>query len=492
MIPASCLLMVAGIVEATPVYGVRIDHADVAGEELERTGAAVGLVSFSEKEGEVLGKDDFSTIPPFSGMRVCNVDIRGGTPQITYEGSPGFSRKRDTFVEIPLFYMRRTLNGSVEEREITSEPKEGFEPAPMFVERGKVLPKVYIGVYETSVVDGKAASVSGKDPEVERTLAGFRALYHQKGPGFSAMDVRTVMSLQHLYLIRFEDKNSQKRIGGGWTGFHQPYGKESIPLNAGVSDRLVANPSGYFRTHYFVGQRMGVVRKDIKGHPMVDRVTLLGIEANKPETGKVTLVFDKAVSLDPEKTLFGGAPQLTGWSDGLTHDTGRTRFQNGAPGLCSVRLFYIENLWGNVWHQLDGMVIRGAEGAVSSDSRRYNDSGAGYAPLGQPFLLQPDLGIPGDEFGFIASLGVDPVFPWFAAPDAVKGAAGGKSGYGDFYYQKENAYPCMMVHGGGFDHYDRAGLFCMRNWMGVGSSWYLNGSRMQYKPPGDLEQESKE
>lgn len=53
--------------------------------------------------------------------------------------------------------------------------------------------------------------------------------------------------------------------------------------------------------------------------------------------------------------------------------------------------------------------------------------------------------------------------------------------YGDAYYFKKANSIAVEVHGGGFDHYERAGLFMHRCWNNVNSKWYLEGSRMQFK-----------
>jgi hypothetical protein len=52
--------------------------------------------------------------------------------------------------------------------------------------------------------------------------------------------------------------------------------------------------------------------------------------------------------------------------------------------------------------------------------------------------------------------------------------------FGDYYYLNTTA--TCYVHGGGFDHYWRCGLFTMRGWATETSKWYLYGARMIYRP----------
>ena len=208
------------------VYGVRQSLSDPTNTEWERTGDSIGLVSSIQKGNVIAERDDFIDVYPFNKMRECNIEQDNlGAITIIYSGESGFSRAKDTFVEIPLFYMNRYIKDGYEYREICDVQKGGFFPAPMFIENGKVLDRVYIAKYETSIGDdGKLYSKSGVLPCVEKTVSEFRELYKAKGKGFAGMDIRTLMTLQHLYLVRFATKNTQNYIGGGYTGLFQPYG----------------------------------------------------------------------------------------------------------------------------------------------------------------------------------------------------------------------------------------------------------------------------
>jgi len=52
--------------------------------------------------------------------------------------------------------------------------------------------------------------------------------------------------------------------------------------------------------------------------------------------------------------------------------------------------------------------------------------------------------------------------------------------FGDYYYLSRKA--TCYVHGGGFDHYWRCGLFTLRGWATDSAKWYLYGSRLIFKP----------
>ena len=54
--------------------------------------------------------------------------------------------------------------------------------------------------------------------------------------------------------------------------------------------------------------------------------------------------------------------------------------------------------------------------------------------------------------------------------------------FGDYYYLNKRA--TCYVHGGGFDHFWRCGLFTLRGWQSDKSQWYLYGARLIYRPVG--------
>ncbi len=465
------------------IYGVRINRNTPAENEIERIYNSVGLNALTQVEGITLtGKDDFANVYPFNEMKICNVERNWtGALKIIYENEAGFSRQKDTFVEIPLFYMKRYFKDNYDYRLISQTPYGGYYPAPMFIEDGKVLNKIYIGVYETSVDEqGAARSVTGQIPVTSKTISEFRKLYANKGSGFSSLDIRTIMSLQHLYLIYFANKNSQNVIGGGWTDLAQPIIK-ILNNSKSISKSIIIEASAsHLDYHWFIGQSVCTV----KGYEAQEYANIVEILKNNPIVGQTTIVLDRAVNID-ETLTFGASAQFTGWSDILANPTGRTKQNNINLNnqVSAVKLFGIENLWGNVWEFVDGLMLKGLTPYVGFETKTYNDNGEGYIPMAFQCIEQKENDPYHGTFGFITNLGIDNVYTWFALPESVgENNVNKDSGYGDFFYQlndlTQNRY---AVFGGGFDHFYRAGLFNLRNWNPSNKSWYLYGSRMQFK-----------
>ena len=499
------------------IYGVRNNLGDVASTSWERTMNSVGMNASVQKGDELLGKDDFADVYPYNSIRECNIEtLDNGATRITYKGEEGFSlTDKDVFVEFPLWYERRYIKDGYEHRELCSQQLGGFYPSPMFVEGGKILDRVFIAKYETSVTDGIAYSKSGKEPATYRSIAEFRELYKSKGKGYAGMDIRTVMSLQHLYLVRFAEKNTQNYIGGGFTDLYQPWGFGAKDYSGSVGGEVITknfvksypSPSlvATIQKMYWVGKNIGFVKS--QEDKLYDRATITDMVVRE-DGRQITIYFDKEVEIiseaadasadssdTPLRTWFGGCGQDTGATDGILHDTGSTPLAvSNNKGSCAVKLFNLENMWGNVWHELDGIIFKGKYAYIGFSQNDYNDDAEGYVPIAHEMLEQDQLGSVGAQFCFIGNLWLDNSYPWVAYPEDVRGGAptdttrysdgiNENSSYGDAYYFAEarNNGISVEVHGGGFDHYERAGLFCHRCWNPVDFRWYLQGSRMQFK-----------
>ena len=502
---------------AVKVYGVRNNLADPSITQWERTSDAVGMVATVEKYNVAAGKDDFLDVYPFNSIRECNIEtLENGANKITYKDEDGFSlTEKDVFVEFPLWYERRYIKDGYEYREICAQQAGGFYPSPMFIEDGRVLDRVYVAKYETSLVDGVVCSKSGKEPLSYKTVSEFRELYKAKGSGYAGMDIRTVMSLQHLYLVRFAEKNTQKYIGGGYTDIYQPWGfgaKDYSGTVGGetlVKNYVVSYPSASlvntWKKMHWIGKQVGFVKSDES--KLYDRATITDMVV-RDDGRQITIYFDKDVEIiteaadaissnasSPLRTWFGGCGQNTGATDSLVHDTGSTPLAvANNNGSCAVKLFGLENMWGNVWHELDGIIFRGEYAFIGFSQKDYNNDADGYIPVAHRMLEQAVLGKVGAQFCFIGNMWLDNVYPWVAYPNEVRGGEPGDttkygdginedSSYGDAYYFNPSANNGISVeaHGGGFDHYERAGLFCHRCWNDLDFKWYLQGSRMQFK-----------
>jgi len=494
-----------GDLATTAAYGVRwkliVDEVNDYLAPCERIGLARGLDA-----------SDYDHIAPFSEMRRCNVVQReDGSATVTYEGEPGFSltgRNGNVFVEIPKHYAKRVQADGYEYRFVSDKPLPGFPVDPAFVEDGKELDAIYVSAYEASVRDGKMMSISGVYPTADCTRPDYRSYAQANGPGYGILDIRTLNMLQNLLLVEHANRDSQAAVGNGWGKIMQPLrgaGLRCVLEEQGVNRFVVSDWRLAVAHKLFVGSAMQLVNWEDQHTVLMNERTIVRVEADTPREGLTAVYFDGEPIDTTTGMMLGGAAQKTGWSDSLTTPSGHTEGNGGggpdADYRCAVRYRYMENLWGNVWHYIDGLNLDDGKAYVCDNMRDYAGgvtSGA-YRPTGMKQEIQTDNGtVGGDrERNYMKNLTYDPAQPLLALPmdyvnqgvDSVPHAQTSPrlgsdtlrhANFGDYYYLNTRA--TCYVHGGGFDHFWRCGLFTLRGWQNDTSHWYLYGARMIYKP----------
>lgn len=143
-------------------------------------------------------------------------------------------------VEIPMFYVKRSVSGTVSTWAIADVPLEGFELHPAFIKDGKVVPFRYISAYDACYWDAtdstyksglnldnlsgsldlaadKLSSVSGVYPIVGVLRSDCRSLAANRGTGWRQLDFALWSAVQLLYLVEFQSFYSQNITGAGNT-----------------------------------------------------------------------------------------------------------------------------------------------------------------------------------------------------------------------------------------------------------------------------------
>lgn len=485
-----------------PAYGVRwklvLDEVTDYLAPCERIGLAQGLTA-----------RDFDSVYPFRAVKRCNVLERdSGATRITYEGDRGFSltgSNGNVFVEIPKHYVRRRQEDGYEYRYVSDRQLPGFVVDPAFVEDGRELDRIYVSAYEAYVANGKMCSLAGVYPTTDCSRPEYRAYARANGRGYGILDIRTLNMLQNLFLIEFADRDSQGALGCGWGKIHQP-SKRTLRCTlaeTGVNRIVVSDWTPALAQRLFVGSAIQMVDYDTH-RVLVTGRTLVRVGLNPPADGQTAVYFDGAPIDTTTSMVLGGAAQKTGWADALTTPSGHTDGNGTGPEAAyrkAVRYRYIENLWGNVWHFIDGLNLHDGTAYVCGNMRTYESgttTGA-YRQLAARQEIQTDNGtVGGDrEIHYMKNLAFDPLLPCLAIPknyvnqgqtSVPHAQASPRLGsdtlrhhnFGDYYYLSRQA--TCYVHGGGFDHYWRCGLFTMRGWATDATRWYLYGARMIYKP----------
>lgn len=169
-----------------------------------------------------------TALPIQSKMRRCLVADDGTVNAYLHEATSLFLANGDTatldgsagqvMVEIPKFYFKHSLSGNVHSWEISEIPLSGFAVHPAFLKNGVEVDHRYIGAYEGYVSSSKLSSVSGQCPTTSQTRATFRTNASNRGAGWRQWDFYLKSAVQLLYLVEYQDFNTQEQIGNGRTG----------------------------------------------------------------------------------------------------------------------------------------------------------------------------------------------------------------------------------------------------------------------------------
>lgn len=458
-----------------------------------------------------LSPTDFDAIFPWSDIKLCNVKRQtDGTSRVVDRSDPEFALDGTgghVMVEIPKHYSRRYMSGGYEYRLISATPRSDFIVDPAFVENGRQIDKIYIGAYEAFVGDdGRMQSRSGVCPTADKTRVDYRKYARANGSGYGILDLRTLLLIQNLYLIEHADRNSQQALGNGWGKILQPARTCRCALPETQTNRLVtlrgsARTAADAMSNLFIGCAITITSYDLPAKVYHTGRSLTRVELDSPKAGLVSMYFDGAPIDTITDMCLGGAAQKTGRADRLAAHSGHGEFQ-GVPPLssyrCAVKYRHMENLWGNVWCFIDGVNLSNGRAYICCNMDDYQSAvvTGKYLPAAIVQLLQDDNGdVGGDkEIHYLRNLGYDSHHPWLALPQdytfqgrsSVPGASLRlrNGNFGDYYYLNTKA--TCYVHGGGFDHYWRCGLFTLRGWATDSLKWYLYGSRLIYKPLGSL------
>ncbi len=492
--------VIAGAFAKSPLFGVRwkLVQDEVADYDLpcERLGAAVGM-----------NVKDFDHVFPWSEIRRCKVVVSNeGGLRVAYEGDADFQNARvpgQIMVEIPKHHMRREVHDGFESRWISKTPLAGFEVDRAFVEEGRELDHVYVGAYEAFIgEDGRMRSTPGVHPTADLTRGKYREHAGVNGLGFGTFDLRTLLMLQNLFLIEHADRHSQRVLGNGFGKITQPArtfrcvrperGKRRLIAAMTKGTNLQTIGKGLYE-----GCAVLISSFERPQDVLVKKRLLQAIKLDEPEAGLVTFELDGDAFDTTEDMCLGGAAQMTGLSDAIPSHSGHGEFHGSPPHdsyRCAMKYRHIENLWGNLWCYLDGVNLSEGRAYVCDNMRQYQSglTTGPYRPAGIPSVMQNDNGDIGGlrEVHFLKNLGWNPREAWLALPlnctyeglSTLDGQSERlRSGhFGDYYYLNTKA-DCF-VHGGGFDHYWRCGLFTLRGWATDTQHWYLYGSRLIYKP----------
>lgn len=461
-------------------YGVRWSLTELT-ENCDRLDGSTSLIA-SAIEGNSPIANDFDYVYPWSDIRLCNID---SMDKITYRGEKGFSydgSNGNVFVELPKWYVKRYQDATHEYLYISKVPKEGYEIEPSFIEGTQILDKIYIGAYDGYVSnEKKLVSWSGTYPTTNLPLSTFRNYARANGSfRYGVIDIRTIIALQHLYLVEFANKNSSKTIGMGLQKMQYPFTKPAAFSEKEANRIILTNVRA---DEFKVGQSCAVSEKEsyIMEHRIITSIT-------KYDSSYKALYFSgKPYDINKSSTYIYNTPLANGMCDQMSAPSGYASGYIIGNGFTSVRYRFIENPWGNIWNCIDGIIVDKKVPAVCYDMTKYVSGGSkDYIPLNYRLPEQMENGNTDTYVNqIIKNLGYDPKFPALGFPSEISAGANKDNSFGDSFYCGDAFIREVRWKGAwdlGIGVADRAGLFMLRAWFGVDEPYWHDGARLMYKP----------
>lgn len=253
-------------------------------------------------------------------------------------------------------------------------------------------------------------------------------------------------SKMYFYISGAELSTFVKHPGGG--RYMSRYECNNIFLSVSGHTPKVATSLTVFRT--------GITAIDNK-HFQYDFHTYNAIEL---------LYIVEFANLDSQSKIGAGitsanAVMITGLTDVLTYHTGRI---NGTDNLCPIQYRWIENLWGNCWNCVDGILIYNADVYICDDNSKYASVlTVNYTSIGHSIPINKDWiknYISNDDKYLLPSITSNSSSTTYAC---------------DFY--SGNTGLNGLYIGGGYGDGVSSGLFCWRALYNPDTSYYDLSSR---------------
>ena len=267
-----------------------------------------------------------------------------------------------------------------------------------------------MSAYEADLKNGKLNSVSGAFPHTDLTRAQYIEAAKANGRGYGILDARTLMTLQNLFVVEYATLDSQTAIGGGYGKMIQPRETLSAMIEEKNTNRIVVSTKAMSNSYYQAFQDSAIILVNSKNNYVQDEKIVTKIVRGEPEEEFVSIYFSGEPVNITKDWYIGNGPQLTGGSDSVSSPSGKGETKAtgaDAPYMSAVRYRYMENLWGNAWHFIDGLNLKNGKAYFGMEMENYNSASEGYEEYPVSMEIQTVNGTVGGEkeLHYIKNLG---------------------------------------------------------------------------------------
>ena len=433
------------------------------------------------------------TVGDATGL-VANVAIDGALAENSFDFIPIFQRSKEniiatdlsandvsnTFVKVRKYYIKEEWveEGGVDYHYLwmcETKLDEGYRlPLPFKKQDGSERDYAYIGAYE-AYLDGnnKLRSLTGQIPKVSYSRNSFRtAARALDGLGINSKyqitDLAEYVDLVQIpFMIEFATKHSQGVFAGA-TSMAYSASHTAIAEGTGVNAIVVSNATG---ANFVLGQTVSIGTSNSNDSVAKDRI-VTQIDVDTPNAGETTITFDgTAVNI-----AIGNVIASRAWKTGMTDNVKVSGSHALNDGKHSIVWRGLENPFGNISKNVDGVKISNWRGYVTENPKNYNDTASVAGVYAEPYLPLGYLNAGTNNYA--QELGYDANYPYAKLPISVQASNG--LFFRDYYYQ--NSEDRTVFVGGYWADGSHAGLFFWGLHGGLGVADFIFGARLSYRP----------
>lgn len=462
-------------------YGVR----EVVGQTsptLERVRRFNGQLTIGANTGlsAAVGTDASVVFNSFD-----TIHIFGGRKKVVVEAVDGSAAKvGNTFVQVPRYYIKEEWindGGTIYHYWWMCATKlDGYRlPLPFLKSDGAERDYAYIGAYEAYLDgDSKLRSISGVFPKVSYSRANFRTAARKLDTNdstskYQITDVAEYVDLVQIpMLIEFATKNMQSIMYGA---LNMPYSASHVATadgaaSAGANTIIVANATASLFT---VGQTIGI-GTSLGGAQIASGRIITAIDVDTPGAGSSTITYDG----ETVQALTNHIIYTLGWVTGKLDIAKSSSALFGGQQKRPIMWRGIENPYGNLWKNIDGVKIVNNQAYVCIDPSTYDDVASNAGAYAYPYVKLSYLNLASNAY--FSELGFDARFPFAKFPISTISGVGDTTFYTDYYYQNTGDRTAFV--GGGWGSASTGGPFCWDLGSGLGGASIDVGARLSYRP----------
>lgn len=468
-------------IEKITEYGVR----EVVGQSsptLERVMRINGQMTTGSNTGltAAVGTDDSVVYNSFD-----HIHIFGDRKRVSIEADDGAGGKvANTFVQVPKYYIKEEWiddDGTKYHYLWMCYSKlDGYRlPLPFLKSDGTERDFAYIGAYEAYLDgDSKLRSISGVFPKVNYSRANFRTAARKLDTNSTASkyqitDLAEYVDLVQIpMIIEFATKNMQSIMYGA---FGMAYSDSHVAVvdgvaNAGANTIIVANATA---DAFVLEQTIGIGTSR-GGNEIASGRTIVSMDVDTPVAGQTTITFDG----DAVQALTGHYVYTLAWK------TGKLDIAKSSSALYKQQQKHpiswrgIENPYGNIWKNVDGIKIVDNQAWVCIDPSAYDDVASSGGVYAYPYQKLSYVNLAAN--GYFSDLGFDPRFPFAKFPIDNTGGVSDSTFYCDSYYRNTGDRTAFV--GGDWRDTSDGGPFYWSLLVDLGHASIYRGARLSYRP----------